>query len=180
MERNSAKLADITDGFYQELRQLVGECRSKYESTHSPEDLRALENVIKMSRDIFERREQKLSMKALRFIRTGEDDAKLVGGERKVFDSLVSSMRQFREEFDGSLVGAAPKPHAATPQPAAQPQQPAENNGFSETLIRIVKNIPKFVSSDMREYGPFEANAIVKLPKKEAELLLTRQFAEAM
>lgn len=178
LERNALKLADLPASFYDDLRDLVIGSRAKYESTHSPEDLRALENVVKMSRDVFERREQKLVMKSLRFIRTGEDDAKLSGFEKPVFGSLVSSMRQFHNDFESILVAEAPK--AALVQPAGQQAQAPATNGVTETLIRVLKSIPKFVSADMKEYGPFDANAIIKLPKKEAELLLVRQFAEQM
>ncbi|MBI4214904.1 DNA replication complex GINS family protein [archaeon] len=179
MERNAVKLAELKNGFYEELRSLIMETKGKYDACRSPEDLRLLENVIKTARDVFERREQKLVMKALRSVRTGDDDAKLVGHERKSFDELVSSIIRFRAEFDAIIASESAK---LPPAPATSPQvfPKVEENGISETLVRVVKSIPKFVSSDMREYGPFEANAIVRIPAREAELLLSRHFAENM
>ena len=45
-------------------------------------------------------------------------------------------------------------------------------------LVRILKDVPKFVSPEMKEIGPFEANEIKRLPEKEATFLSDNKFAE--
>ena len=67
-------------------------------------------------------------------------------------------------------------------RPETEEKEPEKTDKAAEDLntlvVRIIKRVPKFVSADMKEFGPFEASDIVKLPRKEAELLSNRNFAE--
>lgn len=44
-------------------------------------------------------------------------------------------------------------------------------------IIRVIRRIPKFIASDLTEYGGFEPNEVVKMPDREADLLIKKQFA---
>ena len=59
-------------------------------------------------------------------------------------------------------------------------EKTVETEDLNTVLVRMLKTIPKFVSSDLKEYGPYEASEIKKLPKKEAELLHTKGFVELL
>lgn len=184
MERNAPNLSSVDGEFYIELAEFVKECKEKYSTSSSSEDLRALENTLKIARDIFERREQKLLMKSLQCVRTGEpSDGVLPKQECELLDALMKTLRENRQEFERALQGGT--------APAKQVQHindiPKINSGSTENredlnnvLVRILKKIPKFVSADLKEYGPYDSNEIVKLPLREVELLSSKNFIEVI
>ena len=229
IERNTSKVAVLDDDFYGDLKDLL----RRYRDAESEEDRRMFYNILKVAKDVMERREQKVLMKALRCVRAKEMDTDgLVSHEQRMFEELVDALRGNRNEFKNMILGESyvkkekekqnikripaveettiiePKatPTAPVKEPAPKielkkdeetgiielpatkadrPERPEESEKSREAaedlntlVVRIIKKVPKFVSADMQEFGPFEANDIVKLPKKEAELLSNRSFVE--
>lgn len=52
--------------------------------------------------------------------------------------------------------------------------QPAGN--FSP--VKIISDIPSFVGTDLKEYGPYKPGDVVELPEKIAQLFLSRKLGE--
>ncbi len=184
MERNAPHLAELDKNFYSQLIELIKEHKKNYERSKSMDDLKVLENIFKISKDIFERREQKILMKSLRCVKTGEtEDDRIIEMEKELFDDLKLALKENRTGFESILTGDT-VPMSAKDTKAMLEQKLESINGNSipedlnTVLVRILKNIPKFVSSDMQEYGPFAVSEMKKLPKKEAELLSKKQFVE--
>ena len=181
MERNSSKLGDLPRNFYDELSQLLVTQKSKCKEGQA-EEAKIFENMIKTARDIFDRREQKILMKAMRFVRTNETDKDSITDEEKaLFERLSEDLKKSRQEFEMLLLGNGKPKNLEKIQNIND--IPSINNGHAGedlniVMVRILKKVPKFVSGDLKEYGPFEANSIVKLPKKEADLLSNRNFIE--
>ena len=44
--------------------------------------------------------------------------------------------------------------------------------------VEILKDVPTFVGTDMKEYGPFSKGDKVELPKKVSKLFITRKIAK--
>ena len=44
--------------------------------------------------------------------------------------------------------------------------------------IKLLKDVPQFVGTDLKNYGPFKAGELVELPDEIADILLIRQMAE--
>lgn len=171
LERGSSKLVELDKDFYSSSSELVRSFIAK--AKESSEDARTLENVVKMLKSIFEYREQKVLSKALRCSRNGEQDlAGLTLEEQKLAQGLIRVLKEGREEFEATLLGKK--------RPAASIEDIPKVGELEDSfvLIRLVKKIPRFVSSDLKEYGPFEANEIARLPKLEAELLFNKSLAE--
>lgn len=181
MERNSSKLGDLPRNFYDELSQLLVTQKSKCKEGQA-EEAKIFENTVKTARDIFDRREQKMLMKAMRFVRTNETDKDSITDEEKaLFERLSEDLKKSRQEFEMLLLGNGKPKNLEKIQNIND--IPSINNGHAGedlniVMVRILKKVPKFVSGDLKEYGPFEANSIVKLPKKEADLLSNRNFIE--
>lgn len=210
MERNNSKLTEVDDNFYSDLSLFIDELKRKYEMTNSQQDLKALENTLRVSRDIFERREQKILMKSLRCIKSDEiAEDNIVQMEDQLFKNLKRALQSNRRIFEGVLVGnsvlktsnSEPEPEkileekieavseplqtSETPAEKPSPESIVETDGKSSegedlnnVLVRILKKVPKFVSSNLKEYGPFDTNEIKKLPNNEAELLSKKKFVE--
>ena len=181
MERNSSKLGELSRGFYDELSQLLSSQKAKCKEGQS-EETKVFENMIKTARDVFDRREQKILTKAMRFARTNETEKDVITDEEKtLFEKLSEDLKKSRQDFEMLLIGNGKARDLKKIQNIND--IPAINNGqagedLNIVMVRILKKVPKFVSGDLKEYGPFEANSIVKLPRKEADLLSNRNFIE--
>ena len=105
IERNTANLAEISGTFYSELASLIKEQAQKYEKSHSIEDAKTLDNIRKIALDIFEKREQKLMLKALRCIRNNESECNAIELEKTLLDNVQEVLKANREEFDKIIIG---------------------------------------------------------------------------
>ncbi|MEM0372870.1 MAG: hypothetical protein QXO69_03490 [archaeon] len=181
IERGMTSLSELPPTFYTDLVALIREASERYEKTRSSEDSKTLENIKKVALDVFERREQKILMKALRCSRNKEmKESNAVETEKALLDGLVRSLRENREGFERILAGERVTP-AVDASDVLKEKVSAVGDvsqDLNMVLVRILKNIPKFVSSDMKELGPFEANEIKRLPEREAALLSEKKFAE--
>ena len=46
--------------------------------------------------------------------------------------------------------------------------------------VKVLSDIPEFVGTDMKEYGPFKKGEVVTLPLKISKLLSDKKFVEAI
>jgi DNA replication initiation complex subunit (GINS family) len=181
MERNSSKLGELPRSFYDELCQLLLSQKAKCKEGQA-EETKVFENMVKTARDVFDRREQKILTKAMRFARTNETEKDVITDEEKsLFEKLSEDLKKSRQDFEMLLIGNGKARNLEKIQNIND--IPTINNGqtgedLNIVMVRILKKVPKFVSGDLKEYGPFEANSIVKLPRKEADLLSNRSFIE--
>lgn len=182
LERNSSKLGELNRSFYEEMSVMLAAQKAKCKETGAAEETRVFENMVKTARDIFDRREQKIMMKAMRQSRTNETDKDpITDEENSLFNQLSETLKKSRQEFEMLLSGNGRT--RAMEKIQNINDIPVMNNGAAAedlniVMVRILKKVPKFVSGDLKEYGPFETNAIVKLPRKEADLLSNRNFIE--
>ncbi|MEK6902307.1 MAG: hypothetical protein AABX02_01820, partial [archaeon] len=61
--------------------------------------------------------------------------------------------------------------HVDTPAPSSSTDSP--------THVRILSEIPSFVGTDLKEYGPYKTGQVVELPPKIAQLFISRKLGEA-
>lgn len=181
LERNSSRLGELSNNFYEELSQMLCAQKAKCKEGQA-EDARVFENIIKTARDVFDRREQKILMKAMRYARTNETEKDAVTDEeKKLFEKMAEELKKNRRDFEMLLSGSG-KPRGIEKIQNIN-DIPVVNNGqvaedLNIVMVRILKKVPKFVSGDLKEYGPFEANSIARLPRKEADLLSNRNIIE--
>jgi len=178
-EKNKSRLSEIPEDFYKKLRELIRNSMKKYEETHDLEDLRNFENIVRVARDVFYTRQQKIIMKAYRNVRTQEyDDNGMVPEEKAFYQELVSVIQKNAEFFESMVTNG--KEETETTDSTEVPEEEVDKKDLNIVMVRILKNIPRFVGSDLNEYGPYEPNQIVKLPKKEAEFFVSKNLAEVI
>ncbi|MFW5902889.1 MAG: hypothetical protein ACOCTT_03305, partial [archaeon] len=66
-EKNTAKLVQVRDGFYQKLNELMKEKHEEYQETMSPKVKKDLENIKKIAKDIYRKRERKMISRTLKY-----------------------------------------------------------------------------------------------------------------
>lgn len=172
-EKDLSRITDIEKDYYAKLADFVRKSTDEYKRNQDPNQLRNLENIMKLARDIFDQREQKFVMKALRASRTGElDETNMTEEEKGFYHALVNILKQNRKFFDKVMLGD----YTYTQELNAKEE--TKNNSI--VLVRILKSIPRYVGADSNEYGPFKPSEIIKLPRKEAEFLSHQNLVELM
>ena len=165
LERNTNKLVEVEDDFFDSLNSFVAEEKKHYLAglrDLSASKARDFINLKKMVEEIFLIREKKLLNKALICSRTGEiEKDKLALQERKTLDELLKVL-EVHHSFLGAVFGE---------------EKPLARKNAELVPVMILKTLPSFVGSDMKEYGPFEDGMTVELPFKVAGLLVSRGLA---
>ena len=144
---------------------------------------RQLENIFKILKELYERREKKIISLALDKSRTHSnliDTSPLLKEEKVIFDALSNLLDTYRESILHSVLNEK--------QPFMQPSNEKSKEDFKTALelkgktklVRFMDKVPKFVGPELEEYGPFEEEDIANLPEEVANVLLVKGKAEEM
>ncbi len=202
LEKSTARLVEVPDDFFTQLHGLVNEERTKY--FDSLKDLNATRardfgNLKKLIDEWFVVREKKLLNTVLVSAQLEEKDTSHLAAEEKIiFHSLYEVLRSHRSktksvlEANGDFVPvstpAVERPastptlteDARLPPSPTVPETPAYPSSSLESLpVRILSEIPSFVGTDLKEYGPYKAGQVVELPSKIAQLFISRKLGES-
>ena len=141
---------------------------------------RQLENIYKILKELYERREKKILNLALDKSRTKSnliDTSSLLKEEKVVFEALSNLLDTYRDSILFSVLKEN--------QPFMQPVHERKEEFKSALelkkktkLVRFMQKIPKFVGPELEEYGPFEEEDIANLPQEVADVLLEKNRAE--
>ena len=152
---------------------------------------RQAENIKKIAREFYDRREKKIVSMALDKSRTKSnlvDTSSLLHEEKVIFESIVGLLDHFRRniiecvlsEKDPLLnlheVNISPK--KKTEEKKDEEFKTAIEIQKSMKTVRFVNAVPKFVGTELEEYGPFQEEDIAKLPSEIAEVLISKGRAE--
>lgn len=168
LEKSTAKLVQVEPEFYSELQEFLAKEKQDYlESLRdfSSSKARDFTNLKRMVEEIFSLRTKKLLGAALVSSRTNEQgDEPMAAQEKKVFREMLSLLERHNRLLGGIF---------------------SEKNGgdagrdLNTLSVEILSDIPEFVGTDMKEYGPFRRGSTVRLPAKIARLLSSQKLAEA-
>jgi DNA replication factor GINS len=104
-----------------------------------------------------------------------EAPANLAENEKSLFDNLRADLARYLHEStqlprkEDATFHDIPK---AMPNPATWTE-----DGSTTMLLRILQPIPRLVGVDLHEYGPFQQEDLVVLPKENALVLIARGVA---
>jgi len=173
-ERRHATLASIDDEFYGELKKKLTEL-GKGDSVFG--DDREFKNVCAIGRDIVGRRRQKIVAKAQRDLVSNMISSEgLASEERDFYLSFVGLLKRMDSVLD-PVEGADVKLRCE-----AHPVQgkDAPEVTVVSTKVRMLADVPEFLSSSMETLGPFSHSQVVDLSPDDAELLVNRNLALAV
>ncbi|MEM3411924.1 MAG: hypothetical protein QW735_01215 [archaeon] len=146
-EKNSEEIIKLQQNFYSEAAKFLETVSGKEK-----------EQVLKMLNEIFEKREQKIIIKALKDFKTGSISEILVDFEKQFYDKIMLALKENRISFEKAIYGLK------------------ESKSLNNVKVQILKKIPKILWSDSKEYGPFEENQIVELPKDLVDKLVKEGY----
>jgi DNA replication initiation complex subunit (GINS family) len=163
LEKNTSKLFEVDEDFIDSVFSFVENEKKKYLASlknFSASDAREFTNLKRVIEDIFLMRQKKILNKALIVSRTKDSDSEKMASQEKVmFGKLLKVLEEHVSLFD-SIFGER------------------ERRDSELVSLRILKEVPTFVGTDMKEYGPFSENQTVDLPSKIARMFITRKLAE--
>ncbi len=167
LEKNTAKLVPVEPGFYSDLQEFLAKEKQDYLVSlrdFSSSKARDFTNLKKMVEEIFSLRTKKLLGAALAASRTNEaGDEPTALQEQKVFRELLSLLERHNRLLGGIF---------------SEKKGDDAGRDLNTLSVEILSDIPEFVGTDMKEYGPFRKGGTAKLPAKIARLLSSQKLAE--
>lgn len=162
LEKNTSKLVDVSDDFIDSIAEFVEEEKKTYLESiknFSSQNAREFTNLKRIVDEIFSMRKKKILNKALIASHTKESNLEnMASQEKDFFKKLLNVIDEYSscyENFFGE-----------------------KSNKVEETKIKMLKDVPTFVGTDMKEYGPFKKDDVVEIPVKVAKVFLARKIAE--
>lgn len=199
LEKASAKLTEVEPNFFFELGNYMKDLESKADSM---EAVKTLENVRKIARDTYERREQKVVVRALRAARTGDTDTEgMTEREKQLLSELVAVMKKYRENMFPEKFSLLSKTTNIDEQKQERKPERREEKGErgqegsslpskkldideqkqeKELLkVRVSKYIPQFITSHGK-FGPYDEGTEISLPRDVCEVLVKKGYVEVL
>lgn len=186
LEKNTGELQQLNERFYEDvvsylnskqdiLKKTEGDfSEAEREKTHVQ-----IQNIKKILKELFERREKKIIELALNKARTGSDIidlSVLLPQEKKLFEKLVKVFTEHRKEILENMInGKQPTLNEVIHVNEEKTEQKKETD---KKIVKFIHPVPKFLGKQLEVYGPFEAEEISKLPKEIADILIRKGRAE--
>ena len=189
-EKNREELQKLDITFFSDVANYLKEKKEFLEQQRTKEDLFAAEeikkaeiqeqNIRKILRELYERREKKIINMAIDRSRTSAsivDTAALLKEEKEMYEYLVDTLDRFRKGVLFSLLEAE-NPKLESKNIVKIDVEEKKEESDKPRKVKFVHDVPKFIGENLEEYGPFEAAEAAELPKKIADVLVDKGRAE--
>ena len=190
-ERERTDLQKLEPAFFSDTinyikdKKKILEAKSE-DSVFAPEERkkteRQLENIYKIVKELYERREKKIISLATDKSRTRSnliDASGLLKEEKVFFDALTNMLDNYREAILFAVLNEKmPFMQSLDEKKPAELFRSAIELKKPKRLVRFTSHVPKFVGPELEEYGPFEEEDIANLPVEIADVLINKAKAE--
>lgn len=157
-EQRTPKLTKLPKGLYNNAKAYL---KRKRGASNRRIVLEA-KNVERLVEDIFNRRERKVFNLSIIAARTGIPPENLIDEEKDFFDKIMDILKARRSNILNKIL---------------------EKEGTQKemaTLVIFNEDVPEFLGSDMKTYGPFKKGDIAKLPEENMRVMIkqgvTKEF----
>lgn len=167
MEKESGDLVKIDDDFFSSLPDYLGEEKEKLNETRQNLDdsvIRKLHNIKTMLEDIIYLREKKIINKAIIKTKTNEEDIKnMIPEEQKMYYKIANLLYNYQKTV---------KEQFGEGKPSAEKQK--------KVKILMLQDVPKFIGTDMQEYGPFKEGEELELIEPIAKIFVKKGIGKEL
>ncbi|MBI3033954.1 DNA replication complex GINS family protein [Candidatus Woesearchaeota archaeon] len=188
-EKGREELQKIDESFFRDVASYIQE-KNALRSLDDDKILKQVQNIRRMLRELYERREKKILNMALAASRSSPsfiDSASMMSVEKKLFEGLLGQLDYYRKSVLNtalSLKEPSVGPSAESVQKSSDSVKPVlgefEDAGFKPASefglkeIRFIQFVSSFVGKELEVYGPFEAGQTAELPAELADVLISR------
>ncbi len=166
LEGKSPKLSKLDPNFYKELKKFINIEKTKYVSAienFSQADLKKFETLKQTVTKIREIRLKKCLNLCLTYSRTKDcSEDNLIDFEIDFVKDTLKLLDKQAEHTDG-LFGLKNN------------KQEKRSNLIKATAL---SNIPAFIGSDMKEYGPFDKDCVCEIPENIFAILFSKNIVK--
>lgn len=173
-ERGSSALSSLPAGFYELVRAMVSEKKARLSRSFSLSEAKEFENTLKVLRDIYALREQKMLLRALTAAGGARDGSALSAEEKWAFDEIVRVLEKGKGWFEALLEG-----EEKTVGEEKTQAEKAQKRHEQASCVKFLIPVPEFMGADGKKYGPYGVGQEAELPAAEAKLLIKRKAVEA-
>jgi len=141
-----------------------------------------LENVKKIIRDLYDKREKKVISMAVDKSKNKSsiiDNSVFLKEEKELFGNIVKILDMGRENILFNIIELKePAALGGINLEKKEVKAEKEEEKKDTKLVRFLNAVPKFVGKELEEYGPFEEEDIASLPIELADVLINKERAE--
>ncbi|HLD10978.1 MAG TPA: hypothetical protein VJB89_02765 [Candidatus Nanoarchaeia archaeon] len=179
LEKFRKELQKIDQNYYENVTNYLKEKRDILKSQESKDSVFAsksisktrkqIENVQKILKELYERRESKIIQMALFSSRMNSDVGNrgiFLKQEEFFFDQLVQIFNQYRMDVLDSLI----RGNFLLSEPKSIKKEEDVQKDIQK--VKFLDVVPKFIGEDLNIYGPYEMEQEVDLPIKMVDLLV--------
>lgn len=191
IERERTDLQKLEPNFFNDIinyikdkkKILQAQDSSPFAQEEKRKTERQLENIYKIVKELYERREKKIISMALDKSRTKSnlmDTSALLKEEKVVFEALTNLLDTYRDVILYSVLNEK-MPFMQSFDDKKQTKEDfktALELKKQTKLVRFTGHVPKFVGPELEEYGPFGEEDIASLPVEVADVLISKGRAD--
>jgi len=176
MEKISPSLTKIETNFYSSISEYLENLNDRLEKESSIQKQMLLKDEIKNTNkiitNIYEKREKKIVLATISKARGGNPNlGNLVDLEKDMFESILKLMIQSRKQVLYKELKRNIRVEKHVESKKKDEKKEIEEN--SKPIVRVVKDMPKFIGTDTKEYD-LRKNDIVSLPDDMKDMLCKR------
>ncbi|HIH58566.1 MAG: hypothetical protein QT08_C0010G0055 [archaeon GW2011_AR17] len=184
-EKYRTELQKIDETFYQDVIKYLQEKTAILESQSRKESIFAstevektqtqLKNVLKILKELYEKRENKIIQFALFCSRSNnaQDTSTMLPEEFDLYSQLKETLDNYRLGILNNIL--------QNKLPSLSLSNPKDLKGEEKTdslSIQVLKDIPEFVGPDLSVYGPFKVGEKQQIPTMIAQMLIDTEQAK--
>ena len=197
IEKNRDEIQELNATFYRDVLDYLEQKRSLVKKKEHESDIRdidevrklqlQMDNIYKLIRDLYERREKKILDIALNKSRTNSSlvvPKNLLAEEMCFYEQTLLLLNTARSGILQHLFQHKFPQLSFTHDAAEQKNNsaksstlPSENAPF---LVRFLKPVPQFLGPELESYGPFVEDDIANLPPAVVNVLLEKKRVEKL
>ncbi|MBI2498937.1 hypothetical protein HYV88_01705 [Candidatus Woesearchaeota archaeon] len=180
-EKYETELQPLPQTFFNNVIEYLTEKQTILESQKAQDSIfskesektgKQIQNVKRILKELYEKRENKIIQLALFSSRTNlsHEYKNMLPEEQEFFNSILRLLDSYRTGIlDNILDLKLPT--------LSLPKDIKTENKETSKLIRFIHPVPKFVGEDLKIYGPFSEEDIANIPTRAAQILITKKRA---
>ena len=183
-EKGRNDLQELEKTFYEDVKEYIDEKNNTLKTTISRGEKEKiniqLKNIKKILRELYDLREKKIINLAASKVRTNSnliDTSKLLEKEKSLYNEACELFLKYKLQVIEKIINSDDVQE--TPQVKQQePKEEEPPETQEEQKIKILHDLPRFLGTDKKIYGPYKKGDLTTLPEETAKLLLDKKRAE--
>ena len=163
--------------YLEEKKSILNSQKTKtsiFASSEVKKTQKTLENIQRILKELYERRETKIIQLALFASRINEkqDGSVMLPQEVEMYKNLLNTLNTYREGILHNILSTK------LPTIIEKPKEIKVEKKDNTKLVKFIYATPKFMGDDLHTYGPFEEEDLVNLPETVTKVLLKNKRVE--